>query len=105
MVPQLPTSKNYFSQGERTKLHAVLNKPLNVFKRSKLSHFLMSHGWARTITELNNSADIKRVVQWSEFKGADRGKTASPLIKGVYYGQMLEGRRDGYGYLYSTSTL
>ncbi|TNV81924.1 hypothetical protein FGO68_gene669 [Halteria grandinella] len=56
-----------------------------------------------SLDDLNMHADINSPVEWATFEGAQRGKWEA-LGKGVYYGQVVDGKRHGYGFMYCTNT-
>ncbi|TNV82351.1 hypothetical protein FGO68_gene14805 [Halteria grandinella] len=97
-----------FSQDELDQLIETFNKPfkgydpkLNERGQSKLAEFIAMQRWNWPIEWLNSKADSNRKAQKSNFEGADRGKGWPKLKEGIFYGQMLNGKRDGYGIVYS----
>ncbi|TNV80902.1 hypothetical protein FGO68_gene3508 [Halteria grandinella] len=49
----------------------------------------------RSLQQINAKADIYRVVDLTKFEGTH------DLKEGIYYGQLLDGKRDGYGIVYT----
>ena len=102
--------KNEFSQIMLDQMIDLFNNPINKYTPilnaqgdSKLAEYIRSKGWGLTFAKLKEKNDSQRVVDWNAFEGAKRGDWVD-LIEGVYYGQMLNGKRDGYGILYCTNT-
>ncbi|TNV80594.1 hypothetical protein FGO68_gene10335 [Halteria grandinella] len=58
--------------------------------------FIRQKGWKNSIEYLNTKADIYRVIKLTKFDGGHH------LKEGLYYGQLLDGKRDGYGIVYCT---
>ncbi|TNV80830.1 hypothetical protein FGO68_gene16696 [Halteria grandinella] len=93
------------------KLISTFNKPINGYtpilnehSQSKLAEFILKNGWKWSIQQLNESADRGSTLVWNEFEGAIRGNGAPDLQQGYYYGQMAEGKREGYGIMYCSGT-
>lgn len=67
---------------------------------------LVKHfGWFKSQSQLNQIASPNRVVMLCPFEGCKRPKYEyfeGELYKGIYYGQTLNGKRDGYGVMYAT---
>ncbi|TNV82237.1 hypothetical protein FGO68_gene11763 [Halteria grandinella] len=96
--PATPTPANRFSEALLEKLMLAFStpqpEPLNGEGQSKLAECVRRHGWWRSVEELNGEMDTIREVRWEKFEGA------KGLKEGIYYGQMLDGVRDGYGIVF-----
>ncbi|TNV80949.1 hypothetical protein FGO68_gene13658 [Halteria grandinella] len=99
---------NLFKQEKLDELKDAFNKPMNKYLpklnkkgQSKLALFIEAHGWKWSLVQLNALAQTQ--AHWAVFEGAQRGEQ-SALEKGLYYGEMADGKRQGYGIVYTTST-
>ncbi|TNV80799.1 hypothetical protein FGO68_gene11931 [Halteria grandinella] len=97
-----------FKQEKLDFLISMLNLPfnnyspeLNEFGQSKLTEYVLENGWKWSLPELNSNVDINSAVVWTKFEGAERGGEYPSLQQGIYYGQMEDGKRHGYGIVYS----
>ncbi|TNV81029.1 hypothetical protein FGO68_gene399 [Halteria grandinella] len=92
---------------------------VNVFSNEKLAQFfdkIIEDGNGKlvyealqsglTIYSLNNLIHTQRIIKESPFEGvANRGSNFSDISSGgIYYGEHLDGLRDGFGFLYITTT-
>ncbi|TNV83014.1 hypothetical protein FGO68_gene14858 [Halteria grandinella] len=101
---------NLFSQQMLDKLIDTFNKPFNKYTpklndkgQSKMAECILDiHGWKWSLQQLNQLAT--REAQWGVFEGAYR-RGRQDLEQGVYYGEMLNGNRHGYGIVYTTTAL
>ncbi|TNV82091.1 hypothetical protein FGO68_gene1905 [Halteria grandinella] len=100
-----------FTQSKLERLIAIFNQPINGYtpilnsqSQSKLAEFILKSGWKWSLAQLNAKTDMSRVVEWTTFEGAKRGNGFGDLQQGIYYGQMLDGKRDGYGVVFCTAT-
>ncbi|TNV82758.1 hypothetical protein FGO68_gene8568 [Halteria grandinella] len=103
--------KNMFQHEVREQLLELTNlmtnerRPkLDQSRQSNLFAKLLSDGWLWDISFLNSKASTDRIVEWNYFEGINRQPQISDLEPGVYYGQMLNGKRDGYGMLFCTAS-
>jgi len=94
------------------RLLATLNKPINKYTpplnslgQSKLTEYILQFGWKWSLSQLNEKATTSRTVEWTTFEGASRGSKRTALKEGVYYGQTVDGKRDGLGIVYCTDTI
>ncbi|TNV82328.1 hypothetical protein FGO68_gene6383 [Halteria grandinella] len=106
-----PRSPNLFTQEELTNLLESFNEPINDYTpelneqgQSKLTQYISANGWRMSLDQINEKADIIRTVERIKFNGAKRDGDFNDLIEGTYYGQILNGKRDGYGIVYCTDT-
>ncbi|TNV80923.1 hypothetical protein FGO68_gene265 [Halteria grandinella] len=65
--------------------------------QQKWNEYANSQEWRKTIYELNTKADINRPLNQTELEVIKREDGRPQLLPGEYYGQMLNGKRDGYG--------
>ncbi|TNV81309.1 hypothetical protein FGO68_gene3334 [Halteria grandinella] len=100
---------NLFKQEMLDKLIDTFNKPivkkpnhLDKNGQSKMAKFIKQHGWKWPLLQLNSLAKSK--AQWAVFEGVNRNGWGF-LQSGVYYGEKLDGKRHGYGIVYSTDGL
>ncbi|TNV82684.1 hypothetical protein FGO68_gene15545 [Halteria grandinella] len=77
---------------------------LNLERLSKLAEYIKKQGWRWSLQVLNASVDAKRTVECTRFEGLTRPQGMTNFGEGVYYGQMLDGKRDGKGMLYLTDS-
>ncbi|TNV81188.1 hypothetical protein FGO68_gene5418 [Halteria grandinella] len=73
---------------------------LNEFRQSPLAIRLKEKAFIPSLDQLNGHANIERTVNTVPFEGVVRPDQRN-LLNGVYYGQLLDGKRDGYGLLYT----
>ncbi|TNV79386.1 hypothetical protein FGO68_gene16980 [Halteria grandinella] len=66
------------------------------FGKPELKEIMQQFEWKWSAQQLNQYAVTSRQVQLTQFEGAQRD-TQKKLLKGVYYGQMLNEKRDGHG--------
>ncbi|TNV72787.1 hypothetical protein FGO68_gene11253 [Halteria grandinella] len=92
------------------KLISTFNKPfddyepeLNADGDSKLTECIKKWGWKWSLNQLNQHARPDSKVQWTTFEGAER-KIWNNLQQGVYYGQMQNEKRHGFGIVYTTDS-
>ncbi|TNV83920.1 hypothetical protein FGO68_gene7233 [Halteria grandinella] len=71
---------------------------LNEQGESKFAEYIRIYGWKWSITQLNERADISRVVSWEKFEGSNNAK--EDMKEGIFYGQLLNGLRDGIGIVF-----
>ncbi|TNV82295.1 hypothetical protein FGO68_gene17358 [Halteria grandinella] len=95
------------------KLIQAFNSQLNGYQpklndqgQSKLTQYILDKGWNWSLQQLNKIAlNIPRQAEWTAFEGAKRENGWSELKAGIYYGQLnLQGKREGYGIVYCTSS-
>ncbi|TNV81896.1 hypothetical protein FGO68_gene15470 [Halteria grandinella] len=107
IAPQAPQ----FSQEMLDWLISTFNSPLNNYipqlnplGQSKLAEYILQHGWHWSLQKLNEKAHINKAIEWNTFEGANRNGM-SKLQQGVYYGQMENGKRNGFGIVYCTDEM
>lgn len=66
-----------------------------------MARLISEIGWKWSLDVLNTKADILRSVDWVKFEGTQR-RGKDNLKEGIYYGQLLNGKRDGFGIVYTT---
>ncbi|TNV80010.1 hypothetical protein FGO68_gene8943 [Halteria grandinella] len=100
-----------FSQEMLDRMISTFNRPFNGYTprlnaegHSKIAEHIINQRWNWSIEYLNATADINNPAQQGQFEGAIRGNGWTTLKEGVYYGQMLNGYREGFGILYCTDT-
>ncbi|TNV81095.1 hypothetical protein FGO68_gene6643 [Halteria grandinella] len=105
-------SANLFSQEMLDRLLSIFNLPINNYTpvlnqqgHSKITEEILNCGWKLSLDELNSKASSNRIVEWTTFEGAQRAYPWFNLEQGVYYGQMADGKRDGYGIVYTTDAV
>ncbi|TNV78532.1 hypothetical protein FGO68_gene16369 [Halteria grandinella] len=111
-IPSQFPLANLFAQDTLDRLLVIFNERFSDFKprlnadnQSKLSDFISKQGWHLSLSEINNKyADYQRKIVFSKFEGAIRKSGWFALQDGLYYGQQLDGKRDGYGILYCISS-
>ncbi|TNV72446.1 hypothetical protein FGO68_gene666 [Halteria grandinella] len=91
------------------KLISTFNQPfnnrtpkLNADGDSKLTECIKKCGWKWSLDQLNQHASPDTKVQWTAFEGKER-KGWNDLKQGVFYGQMLNEKRHGFGIVYTTN--
>ncbi|TNV81230.1 hypothetical protein FGO68_gene7167 [Halteria grandinella] len=105
---QIKPSSCFFKQEMLDRLIDTFNKPINNYKpqlnangQSLMAECILSKwGWKWSLHQLNQRA--KTEAQWAVFEGKKRGEWLGDLEQGVYYGEMLNGNRHGYGIVYTT---
>ncbi|TNV81531.1 hypothetical protein FGO68_gene13352 [Halteria grandinella] len=119
------SSSNLFTQQKLDDLISTFNKPLskkkgflsslfsfskdytpqlNSLGQSKMTECILQFGWKWSLSQLNEKASTTRTIKWTSFEGANRTNGYCTLQEGVYYGQTLGGKRDGWGIVYCTDT-
>ncbi|TNV82651.1 hypothetical protein FGO68_gene16926 [Halteria grandinella] len=104
-----PQPSNHFTQQMLDRLIDTVNKPFNKYSprlnangQSKMAECILSiHGWMWSLQELNQLA--KNEAQWAVFEGK-KSEGSVVFEQGVYYGEMLDGNRHGYGIVYTADT-
>ncbi|TNV72779.1 hypothetical protein FGO68_gene14652 [Halteria grandinella] len=101
--------KQEFKQEILDTLLFTFNSPINGFSpklsivgQSTLTEFIINNGWNWTLDQLNAEADTHRTIEWNTFEKVERDGFPA-LQQGVYYGQMLDGLRNGLGIAYCTT--
>jgi len=56
----------------------------------------------KTVDKIYAHGDINREITWGKFEGKQRVNGEPNLFPGEYFGQVLNGKRDGYGILLCT---
>ncbi|TNV81999.1 hypothetical protein FGO68_gene15547 [Halteria grandinella] len=104
-------SANLFTQEKLDDLLTTFNKPINKYTpklnakgQSRLTQYILQIGWKWSLSQLNENANSP--VEWTTFEGAERIDRLSGirtgLLQGVYYGQVVGGKRHGLGIVHTT---
>ncbi|TNV81828.1 hypothetical protein FGO68_gene2753 [Halteria grandinella] len=104
------TKQTQFTQVLLDRLLSIFNEPfkqftptLNVKGLSRLTAYIQQIGWKWSLEELNAKANINRSIEWIELEGPKQGQYPAQDFIGLYYGQIEDGMRHGYGIFYYIS--
>ncbi|TNV80869.1 hypothetical protein FGO68_gene8447 [Halteria grandinella] len=81
----------------KAKILAQVQSKFSEKKQKKWIEFEDSHEWIKIIEHQNSKCDINRLFEQTEFEGKLREVGEPQLLPGEYYGQMKDGKRDGFG--------
>ncbi|TNV80332.1 hypothetical protein FGO68_gene16625 [Halteria grandinella] len=84
-------------QFEEAKINELIQK-IRQDGHGKLADILQHDH--QLIQRLKDKQDLNHTVEWKHFEGVKERHGSPDLLPGIYYGQCLEGMRDGYGLIY-----
>ncbi|TNV80986.1 hypothetical protein FGO68_gene10302 [Halteria grandinella] len=77
-------------------------KNISEQSQKQWNDFSTTEEWKQNIQQLYEHEDTDRELNWVEFHGVNREDGQPQLLPGRYFGQVLDGKKDGYGILLCT---